>query len=222
MSYDELLLTANIFDLATKNGKFGNGDNYSKFETDGTLVSKGTATTYEDIFLAIHPKELGIGQPTLRTLDGDIRKYTMAVNDIYDIDCPELLHCWEEGSGFEVHIHWATRGLNDATARGVKFKIEGLWSNIKGKGSPESFVAMTGSPFSSEKQIPANEPDLTYYNHSIFSYTPVGGKIGACLLLSLKRIASVNNIAPANDPWILMVGIHIKKDTSGSRTTTNK
>jgi len=73
-----------------------------------------------------------------------------------------------------------------------------------------------------ESSIAANESAKTHKYTSVVSFTPTGGKVGAALLLSLKRIASVTNVAPASDPFVLMVGVHFEKDTLGSRTISSK
>jgi hypothetical protein len=196
------------------------GGNYTRFESDGTLVSVGNATTTDDIFMPVVPKTTGVGKPTLATFTGNINRYTFAVNDIAEIDTSELIHRWKEGSSVEFHVHWATNGNNDATVRGVKWEIDYTWANTEGAGGTIVFAAAT--TVSAETSIPANQVGLTHKYTSVVTITPTGGKIGAGMCLSLKRIASVTNVAPANNPFCLMVGAHIEQDTLGSRTTTAK
>jgi hypothetical protein len=200
--------------------QIGTAANYSAFEADGTYRAVGTATVYEDIFLPISPKTTGVGSPNLATFLGNIRKFTFAVGDLCEIDTAELLHKWKEGSPIELHVHWATNTLNNATVRGVKWEMDYTWANMESAGGTIIFPDVT-TP-SVESVIAANEAAKTHKYTSIVSFTPSGGKIGAALLLSLKRIASVTNIAPAADPFVLMVGAHIECDTLGSRTTAGK
>ncbi len=198
--------------------RFGDGTNRSVFERDGTLRFDGRATVWNDIFAALDPKTTGAGKPTLRAFSGNINQYTMAVNDITEVAAAEFLHDWKEGSAIELHVHWATRGV-DTTIRAVKWEISYTWANILGDPAPTAFAAAATA--SAETQIPANTPDKTHIRTSVITFTPVGGKINANILLSLKRIASAGT-APTNDPWVLMVGIHYERDTVGSRTTSTK
>lgn len=197
----------------------GNATNNTTFESDGTMVANGDATCYNDIFLAISPRTTGVGSPTLRTFGGNIKKFTMAVNDVCEVDAAEFVHDWAEGTPIEVHVHWATRGTNNTTERGVKWEIDYTWANMQAAGGTIVF----GAPLtlSSEGGIAALEPDVTHKYTSVGTFTPTGGKIGANILLSLKRVAAVA-AAPVDDPWVLMVGLHYKCDTIGSRTISGK
>lgn len=198
----------------------GGTTNYTEFEADGTMKMVGTATVFDDLYIDIAPKTTGAGKPTLATFNGNVNKYTFAVNDVSDLSTVELKHNWKEGSAIEIHVHWATNGTNDATVRGVKWEVDYTWANMQSAGGTIVFPAVTTS--SAETSIAANETDKTHKYTSVVSFTPTGGKIGANLLLSLKRIASVTNVAPASDPFCLMVGVHYEIDTIGSRTTSSK
>lgn len=201
-------------------GKFGNvaGGNYSEFESDGTLKCNGDATTFNDLALPIVPRTTGVGKPTLATFDGDIREYTMALNDVTDVNATELLHFWAEGSEIEFHVHWATNG-QEASAKYVKWQLTYTWANMLAAGGTTAFAAAT--TISAETTISANTPTKTHMYTSVGTVTPTGGKIGAYLLMSLKRIAA-SSTAPAADPFLLAVGVHVKSDTMGSRTTSGK
>lgn len=198
--------------------RFGDGTNRSAFERDGTLRFDGNATVFNDIFLPLDPKTTGAGKPTLRVFSGAINQYTMAVNDVTEIGAAEFLHDWKEGTPIEIHVHWATNGV-DATARAVKWEVSYTWANRVGNGAPEAFPAATVR--SAETAIPANTVDKTHFRTSVTTFTPSGGKIGANIVMALKRIASTGT-APTNDPWVFMVGIHYEIDTIGSRTISAK
>lgn len=202
--------------------KFGNvsGGNYSELEADGTYKANGAATTFNDLYVDISPRTTGVGKPSLSTFLGNIQKYIFAVNDITELGGIEFLHDWKEGSPIDIHVHWATGGLNNATVRGVKWEVDYTWANIQSAGGTIVFPVVT--TVSVESSIAANEPALTHKYTSITSFTPTGGKINAGLTLSLKRIASVTNVAPAAAPFALMVGVHYERDTLGSRSQTVK
>lgn len=201
-------------------GKFGNvaGGNYSEFEADGTLKFVGDATVYNDLALSIIPRTTGSGRPTLATFSGDIREYTMAVNDVTDVNATELLHFWQEGTELELHVHWATNGL-EATAAYVKWQLSYTWANTLSAGGTTAFAAATTG--STETTIAANTADKTHILTDVLSFTPTGGKIGAYMSMALKRITA-SGTAPAADPWLLAVGVHVKCDTLGSRAISSK
>jgi len=174
---------------------------------------------YDDWFFEIAPKTVGAGKPTLAAFSGNINQWQMGISDITELRPLEMAHRWKEATAIEVHVHWATNGL-DATDRGVKWEIDYTWANDSGSGVPTAFAAAT--TVSAETLIPASTPDKTNIYTSVVSFTPVGGKIGAVLLMSLKRIASVTNPTPSNDPWVLMVGVHYQANTMGSRQMRTK
>ena len=171
----------------------------------------------DDLALPIIPRASGIGRPTLGAVFGgtSLQMYSFAVNDFSEIDATELIHRWQEGTSIEIHCHWATGGTNDGTVRGVKWEVEYSWANTLNNGGQTAFPAV--SVQSAETSIAASEPAGTHKYTSIYSFTPTGGKIGAYLALSIKRIASVTNIAPVVNPILLAVGVHISIDTLGSR-----
>lgn len=198
-------------------GDVANG-HYSQFESDGTLVFKGNATVYNDLALPITPRSTGVGRPNLNTFSGDIREYNMAINDVTDVNATELLHFWEEASQIEFHVHWATNG-SDTNARYVKWQVSYTWANMLSVGGTTAFAA--ASTISAETTITANTPDKTHMYTSVGTLTPTGGKIGAYLSMALKRITA-SSTAPTSDPWLLALGVHIKCDTTGSRSTAAK
>jgi hypothetical protein len=197
---------------------FGVPPDYSEFEVDGTLKFNGAATVFNDLYLDISPKTTGASKPTLTAFSGNINKLTFALNDITEVNTTEITHDWKEGSPIELHMHWASNGV-DGTNRYVKWEIDYTWANILSAGGQTAFPTYTR--VSAETIIPANTPDKTHFYTSLGSFTPTGGKIGSALLMSLKRIAASGS-APSSNPWGLMVGVHYEIDTIGSRSVTGK
>lgn len=169
---------------------------------------------YDDWYFEIAPKTVGAGKPTLANYSGNINQWRMAVNDITELRPIEMAHKWKEGTEIEIHVHWGTNGV-DIADKGVKWEIDYTWSNILAAGGTTAFAGAT--TVSVETLIPASTPHGTNMLTSVVSFTPTGGKIGATLLMSLKRIASVTNPTPTGDPWVFMVGVHYRIDTIGSR-----
>ena len=193
--------------------------NYSEFEADGTIVLHGDATVHDDWYFEIAPKTTGVGKPTLANFSGNVNQWQMAINDISELRPVELAHKWKEATEIEIHVHWGTNGV-DGTNRGVKWEIDYSWANPLSVGATTAFAGVTTD--SAETQIPAATPDKTHMYTTVITVTPAGGKIGAVLVMSLKRIASVTDPTPTSDPWVFMVGIHYMIDTVGSRTRTAK
>jgi len=193
--------------------------NYSEFEADGTLVAKGSATTYKDIYTHITPRTTGVGKPALQQFSGDIYKYTFAINDVSELKSIEFPHDGVEGSLLDIHIHWASNGL-DVTNRGVKWEISYTWANTVGKIGQTAFPVPT--IISAETQIPHDTPNKTLLYTIIGTFTPLNWVIDGQILMSIKRIASVVDAAPTSNPWCLAVGVHYQVNTFGSRTSTDK
>lgn len=200
----------------------GTSTDYTEFEADGTLKMNGSATVWNDWNLSRDfTATAGAGVPTRNTLVGNIVKDQFAVNDALQYMSTELLHDWKEGSDMQIHIHWATGGLNDTTVRGVKWEVEYTVCNPLESGvSPTVFTAAATQ--SLEVSIPAAQPDRTHRVSTIYTIPGSTLKIGAQLLMRLKRIASVTNPAPAADPFVISFGVHFEADTLGSRSVSTK
>ena len=200
--------------------KFGTEDDYTTFEPDGTRRAVGAATTWNDWNLSrdFTPTD-GAGVPTRAVLAGNIVKDQFAVEDALQFQSAELLRDWKEGSSIEIHIHWATGGPNDGTVRGVKWEVEYLLANpVEAGGSSTLATPVT---VSQEFTIPALQPDRTHRVSTIATVATTGLKVGAMLLMRLKRIAAAG-AAPAADPFLISFGVHYEADTDGSRTTFSK
>lgn len=210
-------------------GTNGNIDTAQVAPSDLKINCGGTGATvktvvldvpvYDDLYFEISPKTTGSGKPALASFSGDINQYTMAVNDVSECRPPEIKHDAKEGEPLELHVHWATNG-SEVADHGVKWQISYTWANTLASGGTTSFEAAT--PQSSETLIPAGTADKTHMYTSVYTFTPTGFKVGAIILLAIKRIASVTNTAPSADPWIFNIGVHYKIDTMGSRQISTK
>lgn len=200
----------------------GTATDYSFFEPDGTLVFNGAATVWNDWNMGRDFTPVaGAGVPVRNALVGNIVKDQFAINDALQYASVEILHDWKEGTDLQVHLHWATGGLNDATVRGVKWEIEYTVCNpIESGVAPTAFPAAVTQ--SLEFSIPANQPNRTHRVSTIYTIPASTLKVGAQLLMRLKRIASVTNVAPAADPFVISFGVHYEADTVGSRAVFSK
>lgn len=159
----------------------------------------------------------GAGVPPRNPFQGNIVKDQFGVNDAIQWQSIEALHDWKEGTDFEAHVHWALGAANDATPRGVKWEIEWTASNPLESGvAPTAFPATTIQ--SVEFTVPAAQPDRTHRVGTIFVIPAGTLRIGAHLLVRLKRIAAAGT-APAADPFLISFGVHYQSDYRGSRST---
>lgn len=216
------LMYKSLAQVVTGQKKFGTDTDNTTFEPDGTLKMNGAATVWNDWNLVRDFTPVaGVGVPLRNALVGNLVKDQFLVGDSLQYQSTELLHEWKEGSSLQVHIHWATGGLNDATVRGVKWEIEYSITNPLEQGSGLNTYTVVGTS-SLEFTIPANQANRM---HRVGTITTIAGAnlfIGAQLIIRLKRIAAVSNPAPAADPFVISFGVHFEKDTLGSRETFAK
>lgn len=213
------LTTPGLFKSAT--AQFGGSVNYTSFESDGTRIAYGTACSYEDIYIPVSTGLLtSANNPTWSTFTTNTKLYTFTVNDIIDLPAVEMAHAWEEGSTIEVHCHWVTNGLNDATARGVKWAAYVTIANMQSAGGTVVFAEQTLTQ-ATDTVIAANEADKTHKYSTIGTIDMTGFKIGAMVVIRLKRITATGT-APASNPFVGMVGIHYSVNSDGSRTISGK
>lgn len=204
------------------NPKFGDvaGGNYTEFGTDGGMRSHGGAARYDDINTSIVSGMVAASNaPTWAAFVGNLNQYQFAVNDYIHLSTEEITHEWEEGSEIEPHLHWATGGL-DSTDRYVKWEIEfSIASTRSSGGSTKSFSSTT--VLTVETLIPANTPSRTHMYSSFGAVSIPGEKVGLCVISRIRRLASAGT-APSANPFALQQGIHISKDTLGSRGRLEK
>jgi len=159
----------------------------------------------------------GAGVPPRNAFQGNIVKDQFGINDAIQWQSIEALHDWKEGTDFEAHVHWALGSANDLTVRGVKWEIEWTACNPLESGvAPTAFPATTIQ--SAEFSVSASQPDRTHRVGTIFVIPAGTLKIGAHLLVRLKRIAAAAT-APAADPFLISFGVHYQSDSRGSRST---
>lgn len=180
--------------------------------TDKTLVLD--ETVWVDIDFPIIARAASANNPTPATLIGNLTAPRWAVNDFLMCEGQEMVHLWKEGSTCYWHIHLITNGT-EATNKYVKMEIEYTWATLNGQ------LQSPVTTSSDDLLIPANTPDRTHLIYPIASFTPSTAKIGTQVYARLKRVAATGT-APAADPFIPMLQIHIEVDTLGSRQLGTK
>lgn len=177
----------------------------SRWESDSIV--------WVDVDFPIIIRSTGANIPSLTTLNGNLTMPQWAVNDYNVCESQEFIHSWKEGSTVYWHLHLTTNGL-EAVAKYVRFELEYGYADVNGQWVFPAVVT------TADMAIPANTPDKTMLIMSIANFTPAI-KIGAHVVARLKRVASVGS-APANDPWIPILQMHIQLDTLGSRNIGTK
>ena len=177
------------------------------------LIRREFLGKYKDVVCPIILRTTGAGRPSLVTFLGNMRALEFEVNDQQDLECIEIPHEYELGSEIEVHVHWATSGDNNGTERGVKWELELSYT--------KNGVFITPITSSQETLIAPNEVAKTSKYTSLLRFTPDIDNVGNQIIMSIKRIASTAP-APADDPVILQIGIHVKVDGLGSNFLNRK
>jgi len=203
------------FDWDGTNGaRIGNiaSGNFLQVDPGGTLIFKGTSTVWKDVDFPVIIKTTGSGVPTITTVSGGIQRPQWAVNDTLQLEGKEFPHEWKVGSDVNWHLHMITNGL-EAVDKYVKWEIEWMFANKDGQ--------CTTLTQSYEYKIPANTPDKTHILIPIYAWTPTGILLAAHVWPKLKRIASAG-AAPAANPWLEMLQLHVECDMAGSHDITTK
>jgi hypothetical protein len=169
---------------------------------------------YNDIYIGIESgRTSAANYPDWETFSTNLSAYTFDVDDYIDLSSVELLHGWKEGTDIELHVHWATNGV-DVDNRYVKWQIFYSWAD-------KNEVFSAEAEDSEETEITASTTDRTHKYTSVTVIAGTNYKIGSVLKLRLKRITSTGT-APTADPFALMVGVHYQIDTLGSRERSIK
>jgi len=167
-----------------------------------------------DIDFPIIIRTTGANRPVLETLTGNITVPQWAVDDFAVIEGQEIIHGYKEGSPIQWHVHMITNGT-DATDRFVKWEIEWTWVNAFG------VLATAITTTSDELLIPADTPDRTMLVREIAVVSLPALEIGSHIFARLKRVASTGT-APAQNPFLTMLQLHVLCDSIGSVNMTNK
>lgn len=193
--------------------KFGDPDNNTEFEDDGTLKLNGTATVWNDINLPggnLHP---GATAPTWGSFfaSGGIEGYLFAaaINNMLHATA-EILHDYKEGSDIIVHIHWMPSTTNTGV---VRWGVEYNWlEHEEAGGAPTTiYVEQAGSGVAWANQ-----------KAEFAAISGAGKTMGSSFILRVFRDATHANDTFTGTAGFIQLGIHYETDTIGSRGITTK
>jgi len=122
--------------------EFGDPPNYSKFFTDGTLRSYGTATAWDDLRVpAERTKKIVSKEAKDQAYKGGVVIKFENNTDQGIAFAVQLPHPWLEGSDIDFHVHYVLPvSGSGAGAENIKFDFTHSWANINSEFPTETSV----------------------------------------------------------------------------------
>lgn len=198
--------------------KFGTAPNYTSFESDGTMVANGNATTFDDLSgSSLVLQQVGPGV-SRNSSENTIEFVTTSNLLDYVYDNYQLRHAWKSGTTIYPHIHWEQAQNNIPN-----FLIRYRWQKNG------------GTKTTSWSDYKCNTTAFTYVSGTLNQIcygagisAPVGYGISDVIEMRIFRDnANGSGVFSGADPYTTTVGItfidiHIESDTLGSRTEYSK
>lgn len=202
-----------------KNDTFGGPTGHTKFEADGTMVSNGAATTWDDIMVFPDATSKGNSLPTMTVFKNGVYLWMFADGASNEVHFTvQLPHSYKIGTDLHPHVHWTTKtGTPSNTTNGrVVWALEYTAISIGGKFP--TAVTKTGN------QI-VTSPSFTIAGaeqHLITSLDSIDGTgLGISSILVCRLYRDGNSTLGTDDfpesAGLLGFDIHFEKDTQGSR-----
>lgn len=200
----------------TGTNKFGSTTNYTQFSNAGHQTMVGDATVYDDLQVSISnirvptsnaPTErlyaFGIGSGvTMPVLGFGLNNYLY-----FDV---QTSHAMKLESALDVHLHFV---LPNTTNISDKFKFQ---LDVVAAGVNTQWAVPTGSPFSGEHTIAAN--DNTYHRLLEIADIPgVNTTVSTIYHCKLTRVAATSNEF-GSEVYVSYIDCHYIKDSMGSNT----
>jgi hypothetical protein len=195
-----------------------NGDHDARYVLKRFLaafISEGyvnlLSTVWDDVQFSIsNAKVPAANYPSWEAFTANTNAYAFDVDEYIDLQENELPHAWKENTVVYPHLHIAIKSENTSGAAAyAKFTVYLTIANKTG--------VFSETPVSGEVEIPDGAPALTHYTIPLETVDLDGYKIGSIIKPRMKRIAATGGTEYADDVFILQAGIHIEKDTLGSR-----
>jgi hypothetical protein len=176
---------------------------------------------YEDLQFAISAAKVpAANYPDWETFTTNTSEYSFAVNDYIDCQANEVPHSWQEGTAGDFHLHLALKAAqNDGANRFAKFTIYTALSDPSQAGTK---VWTELSANTAEATIANGTAALTGLYLDMGDITLTGYKIGTQIRVRIKRIAATGGTDYTGQIFITQCGIHLKRDTLGSRAEISK
>lgn len=202
-----------------KNDTFGGTTGNTKFEADGTLVSDGAATTWDDIMVFPDATSKGNSAPTMSTFKNGVSLWWFSASTDQEVHFSvQLPHSYKIGTPLGPHVHWTTStGTPNNTNSRVVWSLE--YTVMAIGGTFPTTTTISGNQVIGSVALTGTEQHLIT---SLGQIPSTGLGISTILVCRLYR----NAINPADDfgnpAGLLGFDIHFEKDTNGSREVFDK
>ena len=188
----------------------GGSTNYSAFESDGTLVFVGNATTWEDINIDLSPLQSGGTAPGFSTYGG-IRLRSWATGEEVDGSF-EIPHAYKLSSTMTFHIHFLTNSVAPTGTDYVKWEVE-YWIVDNGGSVSGGVTTIDTGDIAVTAALTRYDANFT----TTLSHAALGGQLG----FKISRITATGD-AYTQEVGSLTAGVHFEMDMTGSRQITTK
>lgn len=189
--------------------KFGDAENHTSFEADGTMVMSGSATVWDDLFFPLTTAKQGqADKPPFST--GEVA-YLFPSADTSHIMyiIAQFPHSYKLGTAIHPHVHW-----KQTQSGSPVFKMNYKWFNI-GDAVPTDY-----SPYIMSNRV-VTWTSGNIHQLSSGSIAISGSHISNVSSLMLIELYRDDN-AYTGDCVTYQFDIHFLKDTVGSRTEFSK
>lgn len=195
---------------------FGDADDYTEFEADGTLVMRGAAIVWDDVKVdGLQTKLKGTSDPVLTAIPGGaiyVFRDSMSDEVFFNVQLP---HDYMENRNIYAHVHWMPM-TSPVSSQNVVWQLSWQWRNINeiysATASSALVVAATGT--FGYKHLKTSIATITN--------TGGGGGISSILICTLKRLGGNASDTYTEGAGLLSIDFHVEKDTLGSRTQNAK
>lgn len=196
------------------------GGDYAIFRDTGKLDFYGAGRPYEDLQVSISNIKVPASQaPTEQLYNGGIAGGVefpflgFDVNDYIYFDL-QTSHAMPLNTVLDHHIHYS---LPNTTDIGDNFKFQ---LDVISAGMNEAWQVPTGSPYTAEFQVAAN--DDSYHRYlDIAEIAAINTTVSTIYKCRLKRIAASSN-EYGSEIYITFTDSHYRKDGLGSTTESTK
>ena len=173
-------------------------------------------TVYEDLQFTIHTGRVpAANYPTWEAFTANTNAFAFSVNDYIDCESNEIPHFWKEATTGHLHLHFSIKTIQNTGAnRFAKFAIALAMADTN-----EVFAETI---YTAEYTIPTGTAALTNLYLDMGNVDLSTYLIGAQIIPRVKRIAATGGTEYADDVYIHQVGIHLEKNTMGSRNEITK
>ena len=173
-------------------------------------------TVWEDLQFSISGARVpAANAPTWEALTTNHNAYSFGVGDLKDNEDNELPHWWKEGTNGKVHLHVSTRTAQTTGAdRFAKFTVYVSYLNASNLWVEVSFDA--------EQTIPTGTAAIEGFYLAVGDLDLTGILMGTQIGTRVKRISATGGTEYADNMFITQVGIHLERDTMGSRSEATK